>query len=219
MAASVVALCALAAGAWASGDPASGEKVFRKCKACHQVGEGAKSRVGPVLNGVVGAGVAARDDYAYSDVLTSRGADGAIWTSADLNRFLERPRADAPGTKMTFAGLRKASDRADVIAYLATFAAPDARAEEFSVTPETLAIEGDTEYGEYLSSECTTCHQVDGSSDGIPPIAGLDTATFVTAMHAYREGAREHQVMQMITGRLSDEEIASLAVYFESLKD
>ena len=75
------------------------------------------------------------------------------------------------------------------------------------------------EYGEYLASECTTCHQASGNSDGIPGIVGLDIETFVTAMHAYKEKHRENPVMQMITGRLANDEIAALAAYFKSLEN
>ena len=72
-------------------------------------------------------------------------------------------------------------------------------------------------YGEYLGSECTTCHRASGEHDGIPGIVGWNISEFVTAMHAYREKHREHPAMQMIAGRLSDEEIAALAAYFNAL--
>ena len=111
----------LAAPALAEGDPAAGEKVFNKCKACHMVGEGAKNRVGPVLNGVVGGPVAAVADFAYSDVFREKAAAGAVWTEEELAAFLASPRKYAKGTKMAFAGLRKGEEIADVIAYLATF--------------------------------------------------------------------------------------------------
>ena len=88
---------------------------------------------------------------------------------------------------------------------------------EFVVSPEILAIEGDVEYGEYLASECTTCHQANGGNDGIPGIVGWPTDAFVTAMHAYREKHRDNPVMQMVTGRLADDEIAALAAYFKDL--
>ena len=87
----------------------------------------------------------------------------------------------------------------------------------FTVPAEVLAIEGDVEYGEYLASECTTCHQASGASDGIPSIVGWDTDPFVTAMHAYKEKHRDNPVMQMVTGRLANDEIAALAAYFKGL--
>lgn len=89
----------------------------------------------------------------------------------------------------------------------------------FAVAANILAIEGDPEYGEYLSSECITCHQTSGANDGIPSIVGWDTESFVTAMHAYREKHRENPVMQMVAGRLADDEIAALAAYFKDLEN
>ncbi|WP_439124161.1 c-type cytochrome [Marivita sp.] len=97
---------------------AAGEKVFGKCKACHQVGDGAKNRSGPVLNGVVGADIAAVDGFKYSKVLSEM--DGA-WTEEALAGFLANPRGYAKGTKMSFAGLKKEEDIAAVTAYLSTF--------------------------------------------------------------------------------------------------
>jgi cytochrome c len=111
----------LAVSAAAEGDPAAGEKVFRKCKACHMVGDDAKNRVGPVLNGIVGAPVAAVDGFTYSDVFQEKAAEGVVWSEEELAAFLASPRKYAKGTKMAFAGLRKDEEIADVIAYLATF--------------------------------------------------------------------------------------------------
>lgn len=82
-----------------------------------------------------------------------------------------------------------------------------------------LALEGDVEYGEYLSSECTSCHQADGANDGIPSIVGWDEEAFRYSMLDYRTKLREHPVMNMIAGRLSDEEIAALSAYFATLED
>lgn len=106
-----------------AGDAEAGEKVFRKCKACHAVGDGAKNKVGPVLTGIVGSPVAANEDFKYSDVLSEMGSDGKTWAPEELAAFLEKPRDYAKGTKMAFAGLRKEDDRTNVIAYLATFEA------------------------------------------------------------------------------------------------
>nr|WP_262386557.1 cytochrome c family protein [Roseobacter litoralis] len=106
-----------------SGDAAAGEKVFRKCKACHAVGEGAENKVGPALNGVIDRAVASGADFKYSDTLLALGAEGKTWSPETLAAFLEKPRSYAKGTKMSFAGLRKEDDRTNVIAYLATFPA------------------------------------------------------------------------------------------------
>ena len=98
-----------------------------------------------------------------------------------------------------------------------TAAASQPAGSVFSVPEGVLALVGDLEYGEYLAAECTTCHQSDGANDGIPGIVGWETADFVTAMHAYKEQHRENPVMQMVTGRLANDEIAALAAYFKSL--
>ncbi len=99
----------------ASASADDGASIFNKCKACHTIEQGGPNKVGPNLANVVGAAKAHLDDFAYSDAL--QGLDGE-WTYEDLNAFLTNPRDFAPGTKMTFAGLRKAADRAAVIAYL-----------------------------------------------------------------------------------------------------
>lgn len=96
--------------------------------------------------------------------------------------------------------------------------ASPALAEDPAVAPEVLAIEGDRDYGEYLASECVTCHRMDGDVDGIPAIIGWPADLFVTALHAYRTKHRENQAMQMVAGRLTDEEIAALAVFFEGVE-
>jgi cytochrome c len=129
---------------------------------------------------------------------------------------------------MSFRGLKKKVDRDNVIAFLRVYsddpsnipeADPTAKATDHNLDPEILAIQGDPEYGEYLSSECTTCHQSDGGDDGIPSIVYWPADDFVVAMHAYKNKQRNHPVMQMVAGRLNDEEIAALAAYFENLEN
>lgn len=107
--------------AHAQGDAEAGEQVFRRCQSCHDVGEGAQSKVGPILNGVVGAEWAHRNDYTYSDGMQEGAAGGKVWDEETLDAFLLNPREIVPGTKMVFPGLRNEEQRADVIAYLATF--------------------------------------------------------------------------------------------------
>jgi cytochrome c553 len=77
---------------------------------------------------------------------------------------------------------------------------------------------GDRALGEYLSSECVTCHQLSGRGSGIPPIVGLPDDSFVTIMSQYRDKKRDNPIMQTIAARLSNEEIAALAAYFGSVK-
>lgn len=87
-----------------------------------------------------------------------------------------------------------------------------------AAAPATLShASGDRAFGQYLSSECVTCHQVSGRFDGIPPIVGWPEDSFVQIMNEYKTKKREHAVMQTIAGRLSPEEIAALAAYFGSI--
>ncbi|USI72039.1 c-type cytochrome [Sphingomonas morindae] len=99
----------------AKADPAKGADVFKKCTACHSDQKGGPNQIGPQLWGVVGRPVASEPGFSYSDAL--KGKSGP-WTFDELFAWLKSPKAYAPGTKMTFAGLSKPEDRADVIAYL-----------------------------------------------------------------------------------------------------
>jgi cytochrome c len=109
-----------AASVAAAQDAALGEKVFLKCRACHQIGEGAKNAVGPVLNGIVGRHAGTYPDYNYSDANKD---SGITWDEAELKDYLKNPRAKVPGTKMIFPGLPKDEDIDNVIAYLKQFGA------------------------------------------------------------------------------------------------
>lgn len=120
-AASVLAIAALPA--FADGDAEKGEKVFKKCKACHDVGEGAKNKVGPELNGVIGRTAGTVPDFGYSDAMVEAGAGGLVWNEETLTEYMKKPKDFIPGNKMSFAGLRKDDEIADLIAYLATFPA------------------------------------------------------------------------------------------------
>ena len=209
------------------GDADRGEKIFRKCASCHQVGKGAEHRVGPHLNGIFGRKAGTVDGYPrYSEGLVRAGNDGLVWSLDKLHAYLENPKYLVSGTRMNFAGLSEPQDRADVLAYLRQFsdnpanipeAQPTAIAPEVELPPEILAMVGDPEYGAYLASECTTCHQRDGSDQGIPSITGWPEEDFVIALHAYKRKIRPHPVMQNYAGRLTDEEIAALAAYFAGL--
>ncbi|MEM1301392.1 MAG: c-type cytochrome [Pseudomonadota bacterium] len=210
------------------GDAAAGEVLFSQCKGCHQIGEGAKHRVGPHLNGLFGMTAGSHDGFRYSQAFQKLGASGLEWHADTLDAFLENPRAMSRGTRMSFRGIKDAGERADLVAYLRTFsddpanipeADPTAQAVDHDLDPAILALVGDREYGEYLSSECTTCHQASGGDTGIPSIVYWPEEDFVVAMHAYKEKLRPNPVMQLIAGRLGDEEIAALAAYFATIED
>jgi cytochrome c2 len=100
---------------------AQGEKVFKKCKACHQIGEGAKNRSGPILTGVVDNPAGVIDGFKYSKALMKMADAGLVWTEAELTAFLAKPKAYMKGTKMSFAGLKKESDQAAIVEYLKSF--------------------------------------------------------------------------------------------------
>jgi len=99
----------------AQGDIVSGEKIFKKCAACHSINKGGKNKIGPALYNIVGRAVGEVDDYKYSKALASYGKE---WTFEELNGFLLKPASYIKGTKMSYAGLRKEKDRASVIKYL-----------------------------------------------------------------------------------------------------
>ena len=92
-----------------------GEKVFKKCTACHVVNKGGANKIGPVLYGVLGRKVAAISDYKYSKAMANYDNN---WTFEEMNGYLRKPQSYIKGTKMAFAGLRKEKDRASVILYL-----------------------------------------------------------------------------------------------------
>ncbi len=113
--ATIVVMAALPALA---DDLKAGAQVFKKCQACHAVGEGAKNKVGPELNGLFGRPAGSIPDYNYSDAMK---ASGIVWTPEVFAEYIKNPKAMVPGTAMAFAGLKKEKDIEDVTAYLAQF--------------------------------------------------------------------------------------------------
>ncbi len=111
------------AGAHAAGDPDAGKQVFKKCHACHNVGESARNAVGPELDGVVGRKAGTVEGYNYSDANKN---SGITWDVDTLKVYLKDPKAKVPGTKMAFPGLSNEADIDNVIAYLSTFG-PDGK--------------------------------------------------------------------------------------------
>ena len=103
--------------ALASADPKRGQQTAKVCQTCHTFEKGGPNKIGPNLWGVMGRKKGTEGGFAYSDAVKSKGGD---WNVDDLNKFLHNPRSFAPGTKMSFAGLQRENQRADVIAYLNT---------------------------------------------------------------------------------------------------
>ena len=101
-----------------AGDSVAGAKVFKKCKSCHIVGAGAKNRVGPHLNNIIGRNIGAIDGFKYSKGLMAFAKQSPVWTESLLDAYLLNPRQLVKGGRMAFAGLRKEKDRHNVIAYL-----------------------------------------------------------------------------------------------------
>jgi cytochrome c len=102
-------------------DVENGADIFKRCRACHDIGEKAKNKVGPILNGIVGRKAGTIEGYKYSDANLKAGSDGWVWTEEKMMAYLLNPRAAMPGNKMAFAGLKDELDRKDLIAYLKQF--------------------------------------------------------------------------------------------------
>jgi cytochrome c len=119
IAAAAIGLAATAALA-ADGNAENGADVFRKCRACHEIGANAKNKAGggPQLNGIIGRKASSVEGFPYSDASHKAAAGGLVWTEETLSKYLYDPRAFMPGTKMSFPGLRDEQDRKDLIAYL-----------------------------------------------------------------------------------------------------
>lgn len=113
--AAAVLLLAVPSAAGAEGDAASGEKIFRKCKACHTLAAEEKHKIGPNLHGLFERKSGAAEGFRYSDAMKQA---GIAWNEATLDKYLSSPKDAIPGNKMAFAGLKKPEERADVIAYL-----------------------------------------------------------------------------------------------------
>ena len=138
----------------AAADPAKGEAIFAKCTACHTIAQGGANGIGPNLFGIIGKPIGKHAaGFAYSGDLSGHGGD---WTYENLDHWLKSPKAFAAGTKMTFAGLGKAEDRANLLAFLKANgggpdfpapAAPAAAEGEAAAAPDAAATEATAEAG------------------------------------------------------------------------
>lgn len=201
-----------------------GEDLYRACRSCHEIGENAKNKVGPHLDGIEGRIAGSIGEFSYSDAMRQAGDDGLAWDADSLHQYLEKPRLFIPGNRMSFRGMKEEADRAALIAYL--FEA--GRAEPDPSGPDTAAldgpanemadliigIDGDPEYGEYLSGECVTCHQISGHADGIPSIVGLPQDYFIRSLLEYKHNIRNNEVMKLMVSNMGNDEMAALAAYF-----
>lgn len=185
----------------AAADPAAGEKVFGKCKACHGVEAGGANKVGPNLHNIVGRDIASHEGFAYSEVLV--GKEGT-WTYANLDHFIANPKGYAAGTKMSFAGLSKPKERADVIAYLrantenppplpepVAQAAPEPAAPEpaEAAVPPATAGAGDEQTGEQQAA-------AEPEGDAAPPAAAAAGSGSIVGMIAAADPAVGEKVFR-----------------------
>jgi cytochrome c len=167
-------------------DPA-GERLFSQCKSCHEVGEGARHKIGPHLDGIIGRVAGSMDGFKYSKAMREAGESGLVWDAEALDIYLAKPREFIKGNRMSFRGMSDPDDRSVLIEWLAmppsTYPALSSRRRKQprdrrrSFADIVLAMEGDPDYGEYLAGECVTCHQASGHADGIPSIVGLPRTT------------------------------------------
>lgn len=165
-----IALLVCSFGPLNAADLEAGKKVFKKCKSCHTLEKGASHKVGPNLWGVLGRDVATHDGFKYSKAMKNY---AGVWSAERLVKFLTKPKSEIKGTKMSFGGLKKEADRANIIAYLNSMS--DQPLELTSTTPATPASDDtsdDTdspEFGTLKIAEgvdvthayCTACHSTD----------------------------------------------------------
>lgn len=208
----------------------AGERLFSQCKTCHEVGEGARHKIGPHLDGIIGRTAGSLDGFKYSNAMREAGEGGLVWDKETLGSYLEKPRSFIKGNRMSYRGMSDPADRATLIEWLATVSVSDpgvpgdastAEADAgpaSSFTDIVLGIEGDPDYGEYLAGECVTCHQASGHADGIPSIVGLPRDYFITALFEYKTNVRSNEVMKLRVTNLANDEIAALAAYFSGLE-
>jgi cytochrome c len=185
---------------------------------------GAVNGVGPHLDSATDRTAGGASGFSHASATLRKGRGGLVRTPDTLDAHLARPDAHAPGARISYRGMADPADRAALTGRLRDVTAAEP-AEDAAVVAEaapgvyggTRALAGDPAYGEYLASECVTCHQASGRADGIPSIVGWPREAFMRALLAYKTNARSHEVMRMVTMSLSDEEIAALAAYFGGL--
>jgi len=193
------------------GAAVAGERVFAEsCDDCHALRPEDVQASGPHLGDLFTRGIAADPDYGYSPELSAFIGGADLWEREYLFTFLAEPAAWSPDHPV----FEDEQTRRDVMTFLRTATlAPPPPPGELPIPEEAFAIVGDPAYGEYLSTECASCHQ-SAAARGVPVIEGLGRRAFITALWEYRAGSRENSTMVTIAVRLTDEEIAHLAAHF-----
>lgn len=190
----------------ASASAERGTAAARKCQSCHSFGEGEPNKMGPNLYNTVGNTKAHVEGFAYSDILLQQKAEGQVWSYENLDAFLENPKAYAPGTKMSFAGVRSPEERADILAYMQTLsanpvpfpeaeaAAPAAGGDEAAAAPADngqseqdaqialLMASASEERGEAAAKKCQACHSF---GEGEPNKMGPNLFNLINAPKAH----------------------------------
>ena len=179
----------------ASASAGDGASVARKCAACHSFDEGGANKVGPALYGIIGASVGAVEGFGYSDILSQLGAEGGTWSYENLNVFLTSPKEFAPGTKMSFAGLRKEDDRADLLAYMQAlsanpvpFPADDSAAMEAAPEAETVSEAAAEPAPEAATEQEAPVQDTPAEAAPETPVEEAVSATTDTATEAVQAG-------------------------------
>lgn len=160
----VLALTTFAGPSQADGDVGAGEKVFKKCAACHTVGDGAKHKVGPELNDVFGRTAGSAEGYKYSNPMIEAGEGGLVWDADSLTTYLSNPKAMVKGTKMAFAGLKKDDEIANVLAYLKTFSQDEAASAPAAAEPAEAAPVETAQSTPAVSTEPSPAMNVEAST-------------------------------------------------------
>jgi cytochrome c len=185
-----------------------GAQVFHQCAMCHEMGDGAKSRQGPLLTGLFGRRAASVPAFPYSVAMQQLGAHGLIWTPETVAAFIAKPKHFEPGTGMIFPGLKSEADIADVIAYMMTFQ-----------TPEAIELQ----LGKSLVDvNCSRCHAIGAEGDSTHP----EAPPFRTLHELYDVGDLEEALVEgLVSGHpdmpefvFEPEEAQGIVRYLRSLE-
>ena len=171
----------------ASADPAKGANAVKKCQSCHNFGEGEANKQGPHLYDVVGRLEGSAEGFAYSDGMMAHNAAGDTWTYENLNHFLTKPSDYVPGTKMNFAGIRTAEERADILAYLQTLSAEPVPFPAADVAPAEPVEGAEAADPAAPAAEAAGTQQPDAAAPTDPAATTPDNATEPAAPAAVTE--------------------------------
>lgn len=198
-----------AIAAQCGGEANAGQPIFAEnCAACHSLTEDGDQAKGPHLAGLYGRASGGLEGYDYTSDLPER---AVIWEGESLRAFLAGDMG-AEGHPVIDTDQR----RRDLLTYVRLHTRPAPPAPEEVVVPAAvLSMEGDVAFGEYLASDCLSCHNAAASAQGLASIYGRGTETFLTLMYQYKARAIGSETMQLYAANLSEEEMAALAAYFE----